>query len=473
MFRRLLVLLVILSLLPLLPTEITFAETDTCIQEPDNEISGETLADQLNIKSFKGKITGLPGVDTLKENEIEVDRNIYLADFDSMYLDISMPDFKQGDEVTVYYRENNGEKKLLMIQSKSEPDYIDAYILLRSLDVMSGYADNGTADLPGGLEVNGKVLRAQFIMYIVNLLGYNDEAFEAKGTSWFSDVTNHWGSGFINIGYTLGIVKGCGNRAFKPDNHVTCEEALTAIVRMLGYETAAIDKGGYPAGYVAVAGELGITDKVEAENGKFAELGSIAYMLFNSLPVKIIYQRGYKPVIYLYPEKEQNISVKLNLRGRFTFTYPPYNDGWNVKARPDGTIINSEDGREYSYLFWEGDIWPVGFDFSKGFSVKGQDTIKFLQGILAEIGLTPEESNEFIVYWAPRLQNNKYNLITFAGKEYEEAAPLAINPPPDSILRIFMAYKPLEEPVEVEAQEIKHFVRKGFTVVEWGGTEVK
>lgn len=71
------------------------------------------------------------------------------------------------------------------------------------------------------------------------------------------------------------------------------------------------------------------------------------------------------------------------------------------------------------------------------------------------------------------MQDNKYNLITFQGEEYTEHARLKISPEPDSVLRVFMAYKPLDEPVDVPDQELEPFVREGFTVVEWGGTEME
>ena len=67
------------------------------------------------------------------------------------------------------------------------------------------------------------------------------------------------------------------------------------------------------------------------------------------------------------------------------------------------------------------------------------------------------------------MQNNEYNLISFQGKEYTNHAQLNISPKPDSILRVFMAYKPLEKYKEVKKQELTPFVREGFTVVEWGG----
>lgn len=179
-----------------------------------------------------------------------------------------------------------------------------------------------------------------------------------------------------------------------------------------------------------------------------------------------------KPVIYLYPEKEMQVSVKLKYNGKLLYTYPSYDSGWNVTAKPDGTLTNSKDKREYSYLFWEGKT-DAKYDMSRGFVVKGKDTAAFLQDKLSEMGLTPKEYNEFIVYWLPKMQDNSYNLITFQGKSYTDSAKLKVEPKPDSVLRVFMAYKKLNKPVEVEEPDIKRFYRRGFTVVEWGGTEVK
>lgn len=111
-----------------------------------------------------------------------------------------------------------------------------------------------------------------------------------------------------------------------------------------------------------------------------------------------------KPVIYLYPEKDTECSVKVTFEdGNFTCTYPDYGtDGWqNFTARPDGTLI-FPDGKEYYCLYWEG-IMNIDIDFSRGFCVKGSDTAAFLEWALAEIGLNAREANEFIIYWLPQM----------------------------------------------------------------------
>ena len=179
-----------------------------------------------------------------------------------------------------------------------------------------------------------------------------------------------------------------------------------------------------------------------------------------------------KPVIYLYPESKQEIEVKLDYAGELTCTYPEYKNGWDVVAYPDGTLVDNATGEEYSYLFWEGNS-DTEYDLSKGYVIAGEDTAKFLEEKLAELGLNRTEANEFIVYWLPKMQSNSYNLITFQNDIYTNLAKLEITPNPDSVLRVFMAYKALDEQIEIEEPVIEPFERKGFTVIEWGGAEIK
>ena len=177
-----------------------------------------------------------------------------------------------------------------------------------------------------------------------------------------------------------------------------------------------------------------------------------------------------KPVIYLYPEETTEVTVELDFNGTLTSVYPAYENGWTVIAQPDGTLTDAS-GREYYCLFWEGET-EVRYDLSTGFCVAGSDTAAFLEDALGEIGLTDKEANEFIIYWLPRMEGNAYNLISFQQELYTDNAVLTIDPEPDSLLRVFMAWKGLDKPVEVEPQELTGFERVGFTVVEWGGVEM-
>lgn len=178
-----------------------------------------------------------------------------------------------------------------------------------------------------------------------------------------------------------------------------------------------------------------------------------------------------KPVIYLYPEEETKVTVTLDYDGQLTCTYPAYEGGWTVTAQPDGTLTNA-DGQTYNYLYWEG-ISEAEYDFFQGFCVPGDETAAFLEDALARLGLTRREANEFIVYWLPRMEGNPYNLIAFQSGAYTDHAQLTITPEPDSVLRVFMAWKPLEDTVDIPAQTLPAFDRSGFAAVEWGGTEIR
>ena len=179
---------------------------------------------------------------------------------------------------------------------------------------------------------------------------------------------------------------------------------------------------------------------------------------------------GAKPVIYLYPEEETLVTVRLDSDFRLTTTYPPYEDGWTVTAAPDGTLTD-ESGRKYYCLFWEG-LSSWDYDFSQGFCVRGEDTAAFLEEALRDVGLTDREANEFLIYWLPKMESNAYNLLSFQTAAYTDHARLTVNPQPDTVLRVYLAWKALEEPVDIEPQVLTAPAREGFTLVEWGGCQV-
>ncbi|MCK5536482.1 MAG: hypothetical protein KAI79_06625, partial [Bacteroidales bacterium] len=176
-----------------------------------------------------------------------------------------------------------------------------------------------------------------------------------------------------------------------------------------------------------------------------------------------------KPVIYLYPEEEMDISVFVKPTGGFTLTEPAYNNGWFVRSTPNSEIYNYGDNKEYPYLFWEG----YGLEYvqaEKGFVVKRENVHEFLVEKLAQLGLVENEYDEFIEFWEPKMVEYPYYLVSFMPKEeFDEYAPLKVEPEPDTVIRVFMDYKALNYPVLVKEPKIVTPERVGFTVVEWGG----
>lgn len=180
-----------------------------------------------------------------------------------------------------------------------------------------------------------------------------------------------------------------------------------------------------------------------------------------------------KPIIYLYPEQETKVSVIVGNPQNLTHTYPKYNNSWNVLAKQNGDLIDLETGRNLYALYWEG-INTVKPNLTEGFIVEGKDTIAFLEEKLEILGLTEREADEFIIYWLPQLENNKYNFIRFQTmEEINNNMPLQITPTPDTIIRVMMEFKELDKKIDVREQILNTPTRDGFVVVEWGGTEIK
>ncbi len=178
-----------------------------------------------------------------------------------------------------------------------------------------------------------------------------------------------------------------------------------------------------------------------------------------------------EPIIYLYPEKETQVEVSLDTNKVNIITSDPdYEKSWIVNAKPSGEVSNTEG--KYPYLFWEGVLkrLPKRQD---GFVVERDNVTKFFKTELPKLGLSPQETRDFIEAWADKLSYAPYYFITFHSKEViDEWAPLKINPKPDTVIRVLMEYKPL-----VNRKTVLEFnypdtpQRNGFTTVEWGGIE--
>lgn len=208
------------------------------------------------------------------------------------------------------------------------------------------------------------------------------------------------------------------------------------------------------------------TAKITAKVGKKKLTCKVTVSSLAPIPVTVV----KKPIIYLYPPETTELNIRLGNPESITASYPAYDDGWHVIAQPDGTLTDINSNRELYSLYWEGIITSPP-QINAGFVVPGEETASFLEEKLAALGLTEREADEFIIYWLPELQKNPFNLISFETIEDINAAmPLELSVEPDTMIRVWMVYKPLEEAVELPDQVLPETpVRRGFTAVEWGG----
>ena len=184
-----------------------------------------------------------------------------------------------------------------------------------------------------------------------------------------------------------------------------------------------------------------------------------------------------KSVLYFYPTEETEINVKFGNENKITTSYPTYDkqDGWNFIAKSNGELIVTKDKKKFTYLSYSAiNDFDKVFLQQNGFVIKGEDSSEILEEKLKILGLNDVEINNFIAFWVPRMERNKYNFIRFTEEEYiEENMPLEITPKPDKLIRIIMELKELDEPIDVEEQKLSVIKRDGYTVIECGGIEVK
>jgi len=178
-----------------------------------------------------------------------------------------------------------------------------------------------------------------------------------------------------------------------------------------------------------------------------------------------------KPVIYLYPKETMDISVQLNIKNsKFTVIYPKFNEKnrWNVRANPNGDILIKD--KTYPYLFWEADSYTPD-EMNEGFIVSEENAEKFLEEKLDILGLNDKEKTDFITFWLPVLLKNKLSLCSFQSKQFFNDFELNITPKPDSLIRVFLSIQKLDNPINIKEQKLVSNERKGFTVIEWGGSK--
>ncbi len=182
-----------------------------------------------------------------------------------------------------------------------------------------------------------------------------------------------------------------------------------------------------------------------------------------------------KPVIYLYSPKDLRADIQLTPNGSFTYTYPAYEKGWKgtVEAGGGMTIQN----KRYPYLFWEGEINTIDalIDYNEGYMVEKENITAFLEEKLTEMGFNDQEKTDFITFWGPRMVHSEKNHVQFLFNEaYNAIATLSVTPKPDHVFRLYMLWTPIPESVTLHPvpQQLSTVHRDGFSVVEWGGSEL-
>ncbi len=144
------------------------------------------------------------------------------------------------------------------------------------------------------LNEDSHITRAEFAAVVCNMLALDVDSEWDSDDADFDDVPDkHWAKNYIKAARKAGIIAGRGGNRFDPDAKITFEEAMKMIVASIGYTPKAEQRGGFPYGYTEVAKELGITADLATPEKNFALRGDIMEMVYNSLDIPLMLQKGF------------------------------------------------------------------------------------------------------------------------------------------------------------------------------------
>ena len=155
----------------------------------------------------------------------------------------------------------------------TDPDAAEAVAVLSSLGIVSGYSD-------GGYHPDDLLTRAQFCVLAVLAEGHGDQVQSSAYRTLFSDLSaSHWAAAYVNLAQSEGLINGYGNGRFGPDDSVTVGQAVTIVLRLMGYTDE--DVGPlWPEDYMQKAATLGLMEGISSNSGAALTRGEAALLLY-------------------------------------------------------------------------------------------------------------------------------------------------------------------------------------------------
>jgi hypothetical protein len=190
----------------------------------------------------------------------------------------------------------------------TDKDTKDAVLRLAAFGIVNGMED-------GKYHPDDTVTREQFAKILVTSLKMDAAAKAAMGRSSFKDVeASRWSAGYINVAAGQGLIKGYPDGTFQPAKQVSYAEAITMLVRALGYKDEFLP-GNWPGNYLAKAAEEEITKYVKFNDvSGGANRGDVAILVNNTLDANVVKVDTYEASGTKYYESDKTLlEDKLNI----------------------------------------------------------------------------------------------------------------------------------------------------------------
>ena len=141
-------------------------------------------------------------------------------------------------------------------------------------------------DSSGNLNLDSTVTRAEYAKMLVCASANKDSVTGASNSSPFKDVPyTHWAAGYIKTAVQQGWLSGYLDGSYKPNKTVTLEEAVTGVLKLLGYSTTDLS-GSYPYAQLAMYRSLGLNTRITASQGSSMTRRNMMYLFYNLLNTK-------------------------------------------------------------------------------------------------------------------------------------------------------------------------------------------
>lgn len=138
-----------------------------------------------------------------------------------------------------------------------------------------------TGDEYGNLNLYKNVTRAEFAKMLVQASYLKDSVQEGSGSSPFKDVKHtHWASDYIKTVVTEKWMVGYVDGTFRPEGFITLEEAASAILRLLGYDSSTLF-GTYPNAQISKFNALKLGAGISPVQGKSLTRNECLYIFYN------------------------------------------------------------------------------------------------------------------------------------------------------------------------------------------------
>ena len=216
---------------------------------------------------------------------------------------------------------------------------------------------------------NDSTTREQFAKIIVMVAGLSDSADTMKGSTKFSDVpASGEYNGYINLSISKGYMSGMADGKFHPKDAVTYAQAITALIKVLGYSDADMT-GTWPRNYIEKAKNLGLSAGLDLSANSAVARSAMAQILdrlldtamksdasktlaeASNMTLNTMYTVYSKPEVYYKTKLAGNKLGSIDLSGSLSIVRNSVDNSTSPATKTNGESIKAGDIQEFNVVY--------------------------------------------------------------------------------------------------------------------------